>query len=155
MLDPELVELLGPGSSIVVATAGPDGEPRATRGWAVRVADPATDRVRVVMTADDPVSVGNLTGGWIAVTGADVRTLRSAQVKGKVAVVEPPTADDLARLADDSELFFAEIHATDGNPMELLRRLLPHDVVAVELVVDEQYDQSPGPVAGAAVGGAR
>ena len=152
MLDSELVELLGPGCGIVVATVGPDGEPRATRGWVVRVTDPATRRIRLVVTADDPVSVSNLAVGRIAVTGADVRTLRSAQLKGSVVAVEPPTADDLAELTADSERFFAEIHDTDGTPIELQRRLLPHEVLAVEIAVDELYDQSPGPVAGSAVG---
>jgi hypothetical protein len=142
--------LIGPGTSLVVGTVDAGGAPRATRAWA---ASPVGhDRVRVLVSADDPVVVDSLQhGGAIAVTGADVRSLRAVQLKGTLDLVEPPTAHDLAALEAHVELFFDEVHATDGNPIELLRRLLPHRVVAVELVVDEVFDQSPGPAAGAAL----
>jgi hypothetical protein len=148
VLDSDVLGLFGAGAAIIVGTVGPDGEPRATRGWSVRSVDADTGRIRVMISADDPLVVGNLAGSRIAVGGAEVRTLRSAQVKGRVVSVETPTAEDLADMAHDSERFFVDVHVVDGNPLELLRRLLPHDVVAVEIEVEEQYDQSPGPGAG-------
>jgi hypothetical protein len=140
--------LIGPGTSLVVATVARDGEPRATRAWSAAIV--GEDRVRVLVSADDPVVVDGLRpGAVVAVTGADVRSLRAVQLKGVLGAVDPPDAPDLASLEAHAERFFDEIHATDGNPVELLRRLLPHQVVAVEVVVDEVYDQSPGPGAGA------
>jgi hypothetical protein len=69
-----------------------------------------------------------------------------------VVAIERATPDDLAAMETDTALFFAEINATDGNPLELLSRLLPHEVVAVEVDVGERYDQSPGPSAGSSIG---
>ena len=143
--------LVEAGCSLVVGTVGADGAPRATRAWAATVLDEAAGRLRVVVTADDAVALANLGTGQIAVTGADVRTLRAVQLKGHVVVVEPATPGDLATLDEHTGRFFQAVHETDGNPVELLRRLLPHEVVAVELVVEEVYDQSPGPGAGAAL----
>ena len=81
-------------------------------------------------------------------TGADVRTLRSVQLKGRVRLVEPPVADDLALAAEHSQRFFDAVIAVDGLSPDLLRRMLPYEVVCVELEIDEQFDQSPGPAAG-------
>lgn len=139
------------GAGLVIGTVGADGAPRAERAWAVSVVDPDTKRVRIVLGADDPVTVQNLANGPVALTGADVRTFDSVQFKGHVVAVEPPTSDDVAHVREHVDRFFAAVHATDGNPIELLRRMLPHEMVAVEMVVGELFDQTPGPDAGAAL----
>lgn len=139
------------GCGLTIGTADADGEPRATRGWAVQVVDPDRRRVRVLMGADDPVSVANLDNGRIALTGANVRTLRSVQFKGRVVATESPTSADLELVGTTSAAFFSAIHEVDGNPLELIKRLLAADFIAVEFDVEEMYDQSPGPAAGTAV----
>ncbi len=145
------IELIGSGTSLVAGTVAADGEPRATRAWAAQVVDDQTWRVRVVMGADDQVSVDNLRTGRFALTGADVRTLRSVQLKGQVVGTEPPTADDVQQVAQHSSAFFRAVHETDGIAIALLERLLPATVLAVVFEVEEVFDQSPGPAAGAAV----
>ena len=77
------------------------------------------------MGADDQVSVDNLENGRFALTGADVRTLRSVQLKGRVVSTEPATAEDVQLVADHSSAFFRAVHETDGLPIALLERLLP------------------------------
>ena len=146
-----LMELVGAGASLVAGTVAADGEPRATRAWAAWVVDERTRRMRVVMGADDQVSVDNLENGRFALTGADVRTLRSLQLKGRVVRTEPATPEDVQLVADHSGAFFRAVHETDGMPIALLERLLPATVVAVEFEVEEMFDQSPGPGAGAVV----
>lgn len=154
MLDPDVLALLEPGSALIVGTVSPDGEPRATRAWALLATDVERGRLRALVSADDPVAVANLAeGARVAVTGADVVTLRSAQVKGEVRAVEAATADDLSAVAAASERFFDLVLETDGTPLALQHRLLPNEVVAVELVVTERFDQSPGPDAGAPLQG--
>jgi hypothetical protein len=145
------IELIGVGTSLVAGTVAADGEPRATRAWAAQVSDGPTRRVRVVMGADDQVSVDNLRTGRFALTGADVRTLRSVQLKGRVVSTEPPTDDDVQQVARHSSAFFRAVHETDGLSVALLERLLPATVLAVVFEVEEVFDQSPGPAAGAAV----
>lgn len=149
MFGTELTSMIEDGAGLVVGTVGADDEPRATRAWSAVVVDAAARRLRVVVSADDPVSVANLRpDAVVALNGADVRTFRSVQLKGRVVVVEPPGPDDLDTTREQSERFLHEVHATDGNPIELLRRILPIEVVVVELEIDEMYDQTPGPDAG-------
>jgi hypothetical protein len=148
----ELLAKIEVGAGLVVGTVSPDGEPRATRAWAASVSDEEAQRLRVIVDADDPVSVANLAGGSIAVTAAEVRTFRSVQLKGRVVAVEAATDEDLARMELHSLAFLGAVEEVDGNPLEHLRRILPLEVLAVEMVVEEQFDQSPGPRAGAAIG---
>lgn len=143
----ELESMIEDGASLVVGTVDRDGAPRVTRAWALSPA--GTDRVRVAVTADDPVLVANLDGGLVSVTAANVRTFHSIQLKGRVELIEPPCDDDLARFRSQTGLLFDAIHETDGNPVELLQRYLPHEVVMIEFEVDDTFDQTPGPEAGA------
>lgn len=147
-LDIDVLARFAPGSGLLAATVGPDGAPRASRAWSVRLVDADLGRVRVLVSADDPVAVSNLSIGAIAVTAANVRTYESAQLKGRVVTIEAPSDADLATLRTDAERFFAEIQEVDGMPIEQTRRILPHEAIAVVFDVDEQYDQSPGPTAG-------
>jgi hypothetical protein len=141
------------GSALIVATVSPDGEPRAARASAWSVVDPAARRVRVAVGSDDPVLVANLTAdravGYLSVTGADVATLRSVQLKGRVVMIEEPNPVDLDLVARHTDAFVAKIEVTDGHAPEVVRRFLPTSVTMVEMVVEEAYDQTPGPGAGA------
>ena len=49
------------------------------------------------------------------------------------------------------ERFFEAVTETDGNSLDQLRLMLPSAMVAIDIIVDEQYDQTPGPTAGAAL----
>lgn len=137
------------GAGLVVGTVTADGVPRADRAWSATVVDPTERRVRFVMSADDPVSVGNLfPTASICLTGADVRTLRSVQLKGRVESIDPPSEDDLAITRVHTDAFLDAIHRTDGDELDVIRRFVSSDVVVVEMVVEEMFDQSPGPTAG-------
>ncbi len=57
--------------------------------------------------------------------------------------------DDLTAFEEHSEAFYLAVHESDGDPVELLRRLAPHHLLSIEIAVDEAYDQTPGPGAGA------
>jgi hypothetical protein len=147
----EFEAMIAVGAGLVVATVCPDGSPRVCRAWSVVRVDGSDGRLRVSVTADDPVTVENLAAGPIAVTAAHVRTLRSLQLKGRATAVDLPTADDLAEAERQTDIFLGAVSAIDGIPIQLLRRILPHRIVMVELQVDERYDQTPGPSAGAPV----
>ena len=88
----------------------------------------------------------------MAITGADVCTLLSAQLKGTVALVEPPTEADLERAHHHMHRLAELIEETDGTDRGLVLRMFPARLLAIEVEVHEQYDQSPGPEAGAALG---
>jgi hypothetical protein len=133
VFEAELTAMLDAGAGLIVGTVDDRGEPRATRAWGA---------------AADPASPGALR---VAVTGADVRTLRSVQVKGRILATAAPTEAELRMVDEQTERFLVGIHETDGNPIELLRRMLPRRIVMIEVDVSGVYDQTPGPDAGVAL----
>lgn len=147
MFSPDVMSVLEAGTSLIIGTVGEDGEPRATRAFALTVVDDAPT-VRVLISADDPVAVEQLRTGRVAITSADVRTLRSVQLKGRVVRVEASTDADIELMQEHSEAFFRAIHETDGHDIALVRSLLPITTITIEAVVEELYDQTPGPGAG-------
>jgi hypothetical protein len=149
----DVAKVLESGSSVViVGTVDSAGAPEATRAWGVRVL-PGSRRVRVLLPSNDSVTIANVRAtGAIAVTATDVPTLDSVQAKGRAAGADAATDDD-RRLTDWYQAKVARaIHETDGTPLELVERMYPADVVAVEVAVDEVYDQTPGPNAGRKLG---
>jgi hypothetical protein len=87
--------------------------------------------------------------GRIAATVTDVVTLRSAQVKGRVVAFDAPTPADTRRLVRQVDAVLARIAEVDGTPTAILEHFRPGRVFGVTMAVEEVYDQTPGPVAGA------
>ncbi len=136
------------GAALIAAVTLRDGAPRVTRAWSFEVVDAARRRVRFALSVDDPAVVDALGHGKAAVTGADVATLESVQVKGPIVAVGPLTEADAELVEHHCALLVDVIHRVDGTSVEVLRRFLPTDLLGVELVVEEVYDQTPGPSAG-------
>jgi hypothetical protein len=163
VFEPETRQLLEAGCALIVGTADRDGEPFATRGWGVTVLDDGEDggvggaeaaptRVRLLLDGADRPHIGADPGpAPIAVTGCDVPTLRSIQFKGQVVEVVEATDADRARAERFWEAFFSDIEKTDRTPRPPLYRLVPLDLIACTVEVDEIFDQTPGPDAGASV----
>ena len=61
------------------------------------------------------------------------------------------TEDDDVEFRRHAAAVFDDITAADHISRALIQGLQPHAVVACTLAVDEVYDQTPGPTAGAAV----
>ena len=137
--------LVDDGVGLLIGTSDEHGVPRAGRAWGIRMDDKL---LRAVISADDPTLVANLHERHVAVTGADVRRLRSAQLKGRVVAVEEPDESDLATADEHTAGFLTAILETDGTEYELTSRLLPRRMLTVVVAVDEGYDQTPGPRAG-------
>jgi hypothetical protein len=150
--DPETIARLQEAASIVVGTVSPTGEPHAGRGWGMVGSDDTTDAIRVLLDGSDAVTIGHCEArGQVALTVANVRTLRSMQMKGTAVEVCPVTAEDdelTDRYCDD---FFRAIVETDNYPREALEGWRPSALVACTIRIESMYDQTPGPRAGAAV----
>jgi hypothetical protein len=152
VLSPETAALLEGGCALIVGSADRDKVPHAARGWGITVLSRDPIELRLLVDAHDPIALANLVPeAKIAITGGDVATLHSIQLKGTVRATEPGTDDDRARAARYADEFFADVGRTDGTPRELMTRLLALDVVACTVHVDELYDQTPGPGAGASM----
>jgi hypothetical protein len=155
LLDEETRAFLEGGCALIVGTVAPDGAPHAARGWGMAVVDPGPPaRCRLLLDADDERSLANAaSGGAIAVTATSVTTLRSMQLKGRSIGPEVLSVDDEARAARYIEHFFADVHAMDRVEWEVFDRMTPLGYVAVVFEAHDAYDQTPGPKAGARVGG--
>jgi hypothetical protein len=148
VFDPETVTFLESGCALIVGTVNTDGAPLASRGWGLSVPTDTPSPIRLLLDADDEPTLANLPGA-VALTGVDVRVLHSVQLKGRVVAIEPATARDRERAANFCDDFFGAIEETDGTPRWKPDRLVPSDYVAALVDVDEVYDQTPGPGAGA------
>ena len=151
VLDADLVEFLESGCATIVGFVTADGAPFATRAWGTAVVGSDPPRLRVLLPAGSLATAdrASATDFAIALTGGDVRTLRSVQVKGTARDLQPPTAADLDRSRAYCDAFFGAVEETDGTPRSRMDRLRPVDLVACTVDVDEVYDQTPGPGAGA------
>lgn len=148
MFDTPTTRFLEGGCALIIGVAGSDGEPYATRGWGLDVL--SERRVRLLLAAADEGAIERLAeGGAIAVTACDVRTLRSLQIKGRSLGIDLLTDADRERADRYCEAFFTDVSDVDGAPRERVDRLEPADYVPVIIEVEEQYDQTPGPGAGA------
>ena len=87
-------------------------------------------------------------GAAIAVTGADVRTLRGLQAKGHVVALGPEAPADHAHMLRHCDEFFDTIVELDGIPRQLLERMRPVTYAVCEIEVESLFDQTPGPGAG-------
>jgi hypothetical protein len=152
MIDEATVRFLEGGCALIVGGVGPDGAPHATRGWGLDVLPGPDLSVRLLLAVDDPLVVRGGDGDLLAITAADVMTLRSLQVKGRVQGVGPASAGDRARAARYCDAFFADITEADGTSRSVLSHLDPGEYAACTVAIDRIFDQTPGPGAGAAVG---
>jgi hypothetical protein len=152
VLDPETVTFIEGGCALIVGTVGATGEPHAARGWGLTVLTTDPAEMHLVIDAVDAVTIGNLAdNSQIAITGTDVATLRSLQIKGTARVLPAGTIDERARAERFYDAFFGDINAVDGTPRELIEQLVPLDFRACLVHAAELYDQTPGPAAGTAL----
>jgi hypothetical protein len=149
LIDGEVRELVESPCSQIVATVDETGSPEATRGWAIDVL-PGGRELRLLLSASATATLANLaTTGWIALTVTHFATLESVQVKGHVVSVDVRTAADRIRFEQFCAACTNALHDLEGTPEETIWRLMPVDVVACVMTVEEVYDQTPGPAAGA------
>jgi hypothetical protein len=149
----ETARFLGDKAALVVGSVGVDGRPYAARGWGLTLVDPVTGASRLLLDERDRQRMVHLAGGGaISVTGSDVVTLRSCQVKGYVEGFEEVTAADEIHAAHYCDGYFGDIEAADHFPRRLLERHRPDGLFACRFVVEDVFDQTPGPHAGAPIG---
>ena len=153
MIDDAARELLASGVTIEVATRDAALAPDLTSGAGVAVRDPSTILVYLPKCRPTERALRNLEdNGQIAATFTRPSDDRGLQVKGKVRSVREATQDDRCV----QEMYrggLAEQFALVGVPRSVTRRLRFFPSVVVEIDVREVYDQTPGPRAGARIGG--
>jgi hypothetical protein len=151
VFDEATAQHLHAGCALLIGTVSADGRPHAGRGHGVRVLEGSPTRVRLLLSADDHVMHDNLrTTGRIAITTADVASLHSIQLKGRAGPLEPPTDDDCATAARYTDQFLTDIVRVDRYARPILEGWAHTTYLACTVLVEDVFDQTPGPSAGAA-----
>lgn len=146
----DLAAFIESGVGMVGASAGDDLVPEAFRLWGVSW-DP-DGHLRALISSDATRTLATVKpGAWLSLTFVDM-TMRSVQVKGRaVSGPELPNRADvevMRRYRTDLVAAFA----TRGVPSLLLDAIRPLAVFALTVAVEELYNQTPGPKAGARFG---
>lgn len=148
-LDPEVVEFIHGGVAVGVATRDGDLRPEFARGWGPEVSADGRSLTLCVSAPEGSQLRANLErNGAVAVGFSPPTIARAVQVKGVATRVGEPDAADLERVEQHARSFVAEAERI-GAPAELSQRLFVRTgLVAVQLSIDEVFDQTPGPTAG-------
>ncbi len=151
VIEPDVVALLESGCSTFVGTVDANGNPAAAHALGIQVLDGGA-HLRVILNGEEHQVLDNLRSTAVVALGAtDVPTLRSVQVKGRTVLIEAVTAEDRIRTDAYLARFFTAVHETDGIEVDVLRRLVPREFIAAVMTVEELFDQTPGPQAGASL----
>ena len=142
-----IAAFLDSGVSMVGASANDGLVPEAFRMWGASLHDDGVLRAFVSSDAGETFErLGE--GSLLCMTFTDVLNLRSIQVKGRsVGAAEAPGPTDLASMERYHELL-APKSRQNGTPPALLEAIRPRSVFVVSIMVEEAYDQTPGPSAG-------
>jgi hypothetical protein len=112
----------------------------------------SSGRVRVLLSSNAEQTLANLAeDGRMAFTVTHFLTNVSWQLKGRATDVGPATADDRIRHDAFCAGCIRILHESDGSPEAVIARLVPPGIVACEMVVEQVFDQTPGPEAGVRV----
>jgi hypothetical protein len=134
--------------AVSVGTRSKDLVPHAVRGWGARVSG---DRRSVEVFVDRPNSqrcVEDLQdNGRIAACFVKIPSFRALQLKGRCVEIGDPAPEDWGWI-ERHRMAFSDAVAGLGYPPEVIRNLWSTQVVRLRFVVEEFFDQTPGPNAG-------
>ena len=149
VLDATVVEFIHGGVAVGVATRDDDLRPEFARAWGPEVsADGRSLTLCVSAPAGSRMRANLERNGAVAVGFSPPTIARAVQVKGVATRVGEPEPADLERAERHVRTFVAEAERI-GAPPEISRRMfVSPGLVAVQLSVDEVFDQTPGPTAG-------
>lgn len=157
-LPPDLLEMIARGVSVIVGSRGADLRPSVMRAVGSRV-DPASQAITVYLSRRQSRQVIQdiAATGHIAVVFSQPSSHRTVQLKATRAEMRQAVPEDAPLLAAYLASMEHEVQQVGFAP-RLTRAMLAHrleDVVAVRFTPEQAFDQTPGPRAGAPLGGSR
>ncbi|HWO73070.1 MAG TPA: pyridoxamine 5'-phosphate oxidase family protein [Dehalococcoidia bacterium] len=148
VIDSDLKAFLESGLAIALATRSADLHPHAQRVWGAKV---FPDGRSVEVFVDRPAATQTMANlrdnGRVATVFVDILTNRSVQLKGRCVEVGDPDPDDW-RIIERHREEFTEATSALGFPARMISNLWSTQVVKVRFVVEDLFDQTPGPGAG-------
>ncbi len=149
-MTPDLIALAQGGSGVALASCDDRGNPILGFGVGCRVRPDGTLRVLLGKTPNEAILVALERERGLAVTVTATRDHTSFQVKASRARIGPACSDDLPELDRQISLFRDGLVEIGYTPRQAAGYLAydPEDLVAVELLPERVFTQTPGPGAG-------
>lgn len=150
----ELRTFLESGVSVIVGTRDSGRVPEITRAWGPAVSEDRHHIRLCVPLATSRKTLENLEeNGQIAVAFSLPTTYKTIQLKGRCIEAAEPAEADLAAIERHREAF-GVLNETIGVPRQWVEVFWRHELetlptlVAIRFLVEEIFDQTPGPGAG-------
>ena len=147
-IDDEQRSLIESDPVASVGTRNSALEPHAIRAWGPRVSADGRSGEIFIDRPNSQRCIDDLQdNGRIAACFVKVQTFRALQLKGRCVEIGDPASEDWAWI-ERHRSAFTNATASLGFLPQLTRNLWSTQVVRLRFVVEELYDQTPGPNAG-------
>ncbi|MCD6076601.1 MAG: hypothetical protein K0R89_539 [Ramlibacter sp.] len=157
-LPADLVAMMARGVSVIVGSRDAKLRPSIMRAVGSRIERDGQDITVYLSRSTSRQLIQDIAAtGQLAVVFSEPSTHRTVQLKASRADIRSAVDEDAPVLAAYLRSMEHEIQQVGFGP-SVARALLAHrleDVVAVRFTPEQAFDQTPGPRAGAALGGAR
>ena len=151
-VDDELVAFLEDGCAVVVGTCDQGLVPAVTRAWGPRVVrQPLAIEICLGLPSGERTLRNLALNARLAVTWVRPCDYKQVQLKGRMVARVEPDHEDRARIARHREAFARQVEHV-GIAYALTPGFWGHDdpatMTKVRFVLDDAFDQTPGPDAG-------
>jgi hypothetical protein len=151
MVHETLSRFIDCGVSVIVGTVDADGIPSCCRGIAVTSKDAFETVTVYIPSATGQETIANIaTTRRVAISCNHPLTHESIQIKGIARGVKLAAASEEAFVTSQLEAFSDVLDAI-GLPRRITRGTAHWPAFALEVSVEQLFDQTPGPKAGAAI----
>ena len=147
LIDPELKAFLESDVAVLVGTRDAQLVGEVTPGWGPRPVDEHEVELFVDREAAKKTLENIKDNRLLAVTCTSPITYESVQLKGWCVATSDPTSADHEWVAKHRDAFGASARAR-GMPTYASRTMWSRDIVKLRLLVQDRFDQTPGPNAG-------
>ncbi len=147
LIDAGLKAFLESNVAVVVGTRDAQLAGEVTTAWGPRPLDEHEVELFVDREASQKTIENLKDNRLLAVTCTSPITYESVQLKGWCVAIGEPGPGDYEWIARHRDAFSASVRAR-GMPAHVTRTMWSRDVVKLRLLVQDRFDQTPGPGAG-------
>jgi hypothetical protein len=147
-MNERLEKCLQPGVSVIVGSVDTSGNPAVCRAVGLRSSDELATAIVFVPVATSQQTIANVAATRrLAVVTTHPVSHCATQLKGTVEATRLARPDEETFVNDHFDSFGGVLNAI-GYPARLTKSVVRWPAFALELRVEEIYEQSPGPKAG-------
>jgi len=149
MIDPRVQRCLGSSSSVLVGTVDAQGRPSCCHAAAIKLDDDLKNVAVYLPIATSQQIIQDIANTHrLAVSATHVIENFSIQLKGTAHAARLATENEAAFVEQHHEAF-SDVLLSLGLPRRLTRSMVHWPAFVVDMHVEEVFEQTPGPNAGA------